>query len=522
MRWVFIRPANRSPYYDPEIQEPLGLEYLAADRRRHGDAVLLLDASFDTGDETKLGRRAASFEPDAIGFSITTAQEMQSVRAIYDASVAALRQRPVCWLAGGNFVSSEPGPARALLPECVHLIRFEGERALDDIAKEWREGGGAWHPATGGTLTGSLREGAYVENLDTLPFPERPYARQILNRGWALNIIGSRGCCGACRYCSSPGMYPTTSKRWRGRSPSHVAEELESLVRAHGARSFNFVDEDFLGPPTLAPRRAAEFASELARRQLNISFGIQVRPATLSLESIDALCSVGLTYVFMGIESDSPEDFKRWGRPFTPNPWPLVARLRERGADVNIGSLMFHSHSTLAGIRRFAFKLRENGLLEYRSARNRLDAMPGSFLFLKGIEEGRLDRNLCGPQPLPFVNPEVEPFYRDILDVLDPIGPPSMHAACALPPLLAGRRWSGETPVLRELYAILRLLDEGVAGSFFTLLDHHERRLSTAAIVRDLRQSNLEAALDASQRLEACGLGSYTELREAIRIDCGL
>ena len=68
LRWVFIRPRHASPYYDPEIQEPLGLEYLGAARRDSGDAVLIMDALLDCADETRLARRALAFAPDAIGF----------------------------------------------------------------------------------------------------------------------------------------------------------------------------------------------------------------------------------------------------------------------------------------------------------------------------------------------------------------------------------------------------------------------------------------------------------------------
>ena len=523
MRWAFIRPANRSPYYDPEIQEPLGLEYLAADRKGRGDSVLVLDASLDQGGEVRLARRAAAFQPDVVGFSLTTAQEGESVLTMIAECAASLRSHPVRWLAGGNYVSTEPLHAARLLPPDFELIRFEGERALEEFAQEWQRSPRL--PAAGPVVPPAadrIRLGRFVPDLDTLPFPQRPFAPQILSRGWALNIQGSRGCCGACHYCSSPGMFAATKGRWRGRSPENVVEELAGLGRSHGAQAFNFVDEDFLGPNHLAPIRAAAFADEIVRRDLRISFGIQVRPSTLNEEIIDRLTAAGLTYVFMGIESDDREDFKRWNRPFTPDPWRFVPRLRERGAELNAGVLLFHSHSTLAGIRRFATTLREHGLLEYRSARNRLDAMPGSVFHARGIEAGTFSPLSTGPQALPFDSAAVERFYQETLTILDPIGPPAMQAVCALPPLLSQRRLTGEDRLLKELLAILAALDAALAHSFFALLDAHERGTDRNGLTGSLRNANLQAALAAAQQLERCGLASQDQLREAIRLDCGM
>lgn len=521
MRWVLIRPRNHSPYYDPEIQEPLGLQYLAASRLRREETVLLLDATLENMDDRKLARRAAAFRPDAVGFSLTTAQELGSVREIHAECLRALDGRPCRWLAGGNFISTEPQYALRHLPDEFILVRFEGEQAMDELVRSWGRG-----PTTqdGGISTGRLCEGAAIENLDTLPLPARPFAEQVLSSGWAFNLQGSRGCCGACRYCSSPGMLGAASSRWRGRSPGHIVEEIAVLEREFGARSFNFVDEDFLGPPAGASNRAEEFARELSRRGLHVTFSIQVRPASLRADIIDVLVDSGLVYVFMGIESDSPEDFRYWHRPWTESTWQFVAQLSGRGVALNAGVLMFHQHATLDGIRRFANKLHEYRLLEYRSARNRLDAMPGSHFYTKGVETGQLDAELPGPQPLPFIHRDVEAFYTDLLPVLEPLGVPSMHALCALPPLLAARRFDPRADTrCRHLEAVISRLDGAVASSFFSLLDSHQQVAGSPGISGELLRRNFDIALEGARELAASGFAeSFDALRDAIRIDSGM
>lgn len=520
VRWVFLRPRNHSPYYDPEIQEPLGLEYLAASRCAVGDAVLVLDAALDAASDTRLGRRTAAFQPDAVGFSLTTLQEVASLLAIFRECRTALGGRNVSWLAGGNFVSTETSHASALLPDEFRLVPYEGEAALEDIAAGWRSAGVVGTPG----CRDRVFPGRPVADLDALHHPLRPFADRVLQAGWAFNLQASRGCCGRCRFCASPGMARDGVNRWRGRSPANLAEEMEALHRAYGAASFNLVDEDFLGPPAMAESRARQFAEELRRRGLRLSFGIQVRPTSLSDAVIDALTAAGLTYMFMGLESDDPADLRRWGRPAASDPWRWVEQLRQRGAEINVGVMLFHPHSTLAGVRRFAEQLHRHRLLEFRAATNRLDAMPGSEYHRRALAEGVIAADVAGPQPLPFREAAVGALHQDLVLATEPLGPPSMHAICSLPPLLA-RRWLDArcTPAVHQLQETIAALDAATALSVFSLLDAHEHRRGLPGLVADLRRQNLSVALAASDELARRGFVSSSDvLREAIRIDAGM
>ncbi len=514
MRWVFVRPRSTSPYYDPEIQEPLGLEYLAGARRAQGDEVLVLDGALSGAGEEQLARRAASFAPDAIGLSLATALDVAPVAALRAAAAAALGERPVRWVVGGTFVSTETDRASALLPRDFTLVRLEGEEALEALHRAW----------SSGSEPERVVEGAAIGDLDRLPFPERPFAREILGGGWAFNLQGSRGCRGACHYCASPGMRPRGVPGWRGRSPAAMVEEIALLHQRWGARAFNFVDEDFLGPDATARGRAFDFAEELGRRRLRISFGIQARPGSLSPETVGALARAGLTYAFLGIESDAPEDLRRWGRRPQEDPFAAVERLRAQGAEVHAGTLLFHPHATLASLERFARALAAHGLFDFLAANNRLDAMPGSVLHREALARGDIDPARSGPQPLPFADPAVAALHRDVASALGPLGPPWMHAACALPPLLARARVETRAPPpLAPIRAILGGLHRDIARAFFALLADRRAGLTDGAAVEGLRHRHLEEACRAARELVACGAAtSFDELREAIRRDAGL
>jgi hypothetical protein len=252
-----------------------------------------------------------------------------------------------------------------------------------------------------------------------------------------------------------------------------MINEIAFLYEAYSARSFNFVDEDFLGPPAHAPERAMKFSEEIARRRLKITFGIQVRPNSLSEETIEYLAAAGLKYVFMGIESDNPCDFKIWGRTFCDKTWTWVQSLQNRNIEVNAGTLLFHPDCTLEGIRNFATSLRQYGLLNYRTASNRLDAMPGSFFYKRYISE-HPEETSPGIIRLPFKDQTVEPFYQTVLRVLAPIEIPSMHALCVMPIVQTRKIFSHSEGEYLALKKINSDCDNKVADCFFSILGMYE------------------------------------------------
>lgn len=525
MRWVLIRPRNLSPYYDPEVQEPLGLEYLSSSLQEMGDSVLILDCSLDGLDETRVARRALSFLPDAIGFSLTTAQELKSVGKIYSECCRSCDPGIIGWVAGGNFVSTEPNHAERLLPANMHLIRFEGETALarlrdmllspdPNIGKH----------ASESRIPRQLMAGDPVSHLDQLPFPSRPFARKIVAHAGALNLQASRGCCGSCVFCASPGMARNGRNQWRARSIENIVDEIELSRRKYDARSFNFVDEDFLGANKQSCGRGTAFAEEILRRELDITFSIQVRPDSLSLTTINSLAKAGLSFVFMGLETDSADLLHRWNRPIVRNPWRFVQRFREKGVEVNVGAMLFHKDATFQGIRTLAQKLDEYEMLNYRSATNRQVAMPGSRLHASAVIDGNIDGNAIGPQMIVCTDSRVESLYSDLLAALAPLGPPSMEAVCALPRVVAQKRLNGDK---EDHYSSIKRIDrhlrQPVMHTLSCLIDHHEQGGRGENPVKNLRESNFHTAMSGVAELsQRIGRVSIEELREAIRTDAGI
>jgi hypothetical protein len=493
MRWVLIRPTNRSLFYDPEIQEPLGLEYIAAVLEGLGCRVLLLDSALDSCDDRRLARRAAAFQPDALGYSITTGSELESVRNINDEFSAAMGDKSAFRIAGGNYVTTEWQNAQKLLPENLHLMRYEAEISIVEIVKMWEAQSLDAFPR--------YIDGEPPQELDSLPFPLRPYVKYLLQYGWAFNVQASRGCCSACKYCASRGMRLNSRSAWRGRSPENIVEEVALLYDNYAARSFNFVDEDFLGPPSGAPERSRRFAQEIKRRGLSLTFGIQVRPNSLSEETIVHLVEAGLKYVFLGIESDDPADFRRWGRQYCPETWRWVESLQSKDVEVNAGTLLFHPHCTFEGMRRFASELLRHGLFNCRTATNRLHAMPGSYYYEQCLQNAPEDVPEIGVIAIPFVNETVEDFYITLQTVVEPLRAPSMHALCAMPIV----RTANDKDKLSVLQAINSDCDARVSECFFKLLNMYEQNAVDEDLITEMEDANRHFGRSIADRLTQNG-----------------
>jgi len=501
MRWVLIKPLNHSPFYDPEIQEPLGLEYLASSLREKGCTVLLLDSVLDNLDDIKLARRAASFQPDAVGFCVTTDRDIESVNAIFYECKAILNGQPVFWIAGGNFVTTELKYASLNFPDEMHLMRFEADISIRDIVDKWNE-------KTLDTLP-RLIDAVPPVYPDKLPFPARPYHDIISQFGWAFNIQGSRGCCSSCKYCASRGMRGAYHA-WRGRNTENIVQELVWLSRQYAARTFNFVDEDFLGPPSGSGKRAKDFAAGIKENKLSINFGIQVRPDSLSEEVINNLYDAGLRYVFMGIESDNPSDFKSWGRHYCVDVWRWTDYLQSLDIEVNAGTLLFHPDSTVDGIRSFATKLREHKLLNYRTVVNRLDGMPGSFFYDEYVAKNGVLESF-GSIVLPFKLPELESFYQDIVYAFAPLEAPSMHALCAMPTAQTNKFFNHNEASFNLLKSINEECDNRVASCFFDILNMFENKLLKQNAIEKIVADNFKFGMEIADKLIANGFVNSPE-----------
>jgi radical SAM superfamily enzyme YgiQ (UPF0313 family) len=124
---------------------------------------------------------------------------------------------------------------------------LEGRGRVEDIESLW----GRWRGREFSTPVRPL-----VEDLDTLPFPDRSIfdmSKMAPDQRERITVMASRGCPYRCRYCSNHAqrkVYPNGDRYVRFRSVDNVLTEVEELAeRADGVDHVRF-DDDIL---TLRP-----------------------------------------------------------------------------------------------------------------------------------------------------------------------------------------------------------------------------------------------------------------------------
>lgn len=157
----------------------------------------------------------------------------------------------------------------------------------------------------------SLRKTQPRENLkelDSLPLPlwnlidiQSYKDIWINNHGYfSLNLATTRGCPFKCNWCAKP-IY---GNRYNSRSPEHVVNEIEFLLRQYQPNHFWMCDDIF----GLKPGWLQEFSALVESKKLNFKYKIQSRADLLLKEdNIDALSRSGADMVWIGAESGSQE-----------------------------------------------------------------------------------------------------------------------------------------------------------------------------------------------------------------------
>lgn len=156
-------------------------------------------------------------------------------------------------------------------------------------------------------LSGIVRNPKFVQDLDSLPFPDWSVFktgfsyRPMLARTPFYTIQGSRGCPMSCAfYCPYPA---SQGLKWRTRSIANIIDEIEHLQRTYGARALLFRDPFF----SLNKKRTIEFGEEMLRRNVKIEWGCETRLDALNDDLIRLLARAGLRALNIGVESEDVE-----------------------------------------------------------------------------------------------------------------------------------------------------------------------------------------------------------------------
>jgi len=313
---ALVNPPSRSLRLP---QEHMGLEYLAAVLKGAGVQVTVIDAyagglsQAETLESLlRLGPRVVGFSPFVDSWAQTRSlatslkQAFPATHVTLGGHLATLSSSEVL----GRDQAGDEGPFDS-------VVLGEGEETLLDLAgavltdRDWKQTPGiAYRQAagrTGDSAPGQIvRSGprALVADLDSLPWPHRYNAEDIVGSRIPFQLVTSRGCYGRCTFCSIPTFYGfQKGARWRARRPENIVAEMRDLVDRYGARVFKIVDDSFVGPGRRGRDRALAFAEAVIRSGLEVEFRLSVRADDVDAELFRHLKAAGLACVAVGVEA---------------------------------------------------------------------------------------------------------------------------------------------------------------------------------------------------------------------------
>jgi radical SAM superfamily enzyme YgiQ (UPF0313 family) len=304
MKTILVNPPSGT-YRNPE--EHLGLAYIKSFLTTKGYNVEIIDGYLFGMETREVVRRIIEDESckvvgispfiDSLKQSLEITREIKKARGdIY-----------VFW--GGHLATFSAEDLLDSHAEIDIVIRGEGELTFVEVLEKISLRNSDFESVDGLAIRKNgkvffTKPRCLIENLDSLPFPDRVNAFKAFEIGSLVQISGSRGCYGNCSFCSINSLYRLSDGRaWRGRSPESIVKELCELNSLYGFDMFKFVDDSFFGPDEDWRERAMCIANGIIASGLSIRFRISTRVNNVDCEVFSRLKQAGLYAVSVGVES---------------------------------------------------------------------------------------------------------------------------------------------------------------------------------------------------------------------------
>ena len=252
---------------------PLGLLYIAAFLEQHAPHhdIRVIDCVGAKCTHADLAYKIASFEPDVVGVTSFT---VSLIDVLMVAEATKYHNPDIFTVLGGHHPIAFPFEAASLEAfDCIVcgegeeaffklVAALENKREITGILGVYTKQSIEKHRGIPFTDKRFLHNvaipSAYIEDIDTLPTPNRKHIKHISYNSTAgvsknlATIISSRGCPYRCTFCDVP------YKKYRARSIQLVIDEIEECL-ALGYDEFHFYDDLF----NIKAQKIHDFCNEL-------------------------------------------------------------------------------------------------------------------------------------------------------------------------------------------------------------------------------------------------------------------
>lgn len=284
---------------------PLGLLYISAFLKQHNKEHEVFDSTFYSIEDLK--QKIISYQPTCIAMYVNLMTRINVLKVIK-------------WMRNNN----ETKNIRIILggPEVKHhateLLYYgadiicvgEGEQSMLELFEHF-ESSNTIPKNIDGTIVKieneiiTNKERSLLKNINELPAPNRnAIDLNLYLNAWkekhgysTISVSTMRGCPYTCKWCSR-AVYGGTYRR---RSAELVVKELKEIKDNYNPDKFWFVDDVF----TISHKWLKEFADEIKKADLKISYEIITRADRMNDEVIDLLKQSGCYRVWIGAESGS-------------------------------------------------------------------------------------------------------------------------------------------------------------------------------------------------------------------------
>ena len=304
MKVSLIYPRFRYDTVVGELEEPLGLLYLASVLRDGGREVSFSDMTFCGALSDLDGNIEGA---DLVGISSTTPL-FEKAKEV----AAYVRQRApqARLLIGGPHPTIDP---EAALDGGFDLAAIgEAETTVGELTARIEKGDPHTCPGIAYREDGALRTNprpAFVHDLDELAFP----ARDLVDyrRHGRYGIVATRGCPHNCLFCK-PTQDLLFGSRVRRRSAENVVEEMAACIALAGPLPFQFKDDNFT---VYSPAWLERMADAITERGIEPRWVVNSRIDTITYEKLKIMKRAGCYQLCFGVESGSQRvlDFYRKG-----------------------------------------------------------------------------------------------------------------------------------------------------------------------------------------------------------------
>jgi len=288
------------PHYF-SVWESLALGYIASYLKKHYQGKLeikFFDGFFDSDKEIIEG----SVDSDFVAFSCTSPQMKHALSLAFDIKMQNPKVKTVF---GGHHPSSLPDETLEL-PNVDVVVVGEGETGMLNVLTKNRPIEGIWR-------------GSIIEDLDTIPFPDRTLIRQ--ERTIAItekndneriaSVLSGRGCPFHCVFCT--GDRDVFGSQIRKRSVGNVLDEMEQLVDEWNVEFVKFADAE-LNSQLLWVQ---DFCLEKISRKLEVPFGCNIHASLIDKRTLELMKKADCREIWVGVESGSPKILKEMQKGIT-------------------------------------------------------------------------------------------------------------------------------------------------------------------------------------------------------------